>query len=159
MTTPPMADHDMQIVLNNPRFQMIAPIGRGGMAELFLVMMHGAGGIGKLVVLKQIWPELAADPHILTMFLDEARLAVRMTHPNVVQTYEVFDDNGRVTLAMEYLDGQPLGRILNRMRGAQALSLPLRLRVTAQVLAGLHYAHELRDYDGTPLSVVHRDVG
>jgi serine/threonine protein kinase len=128
------------------------------MAELLLVMMYGASGIGKLVVLKRIWPELASDPHLLTMFHDEARLAVRMTHPNVVQTYEVFDDEGRFTLAMEYLDGQPLGRVLNRMRGAQALPLALRLRIVTQVLAALHYAHELRDYDGTPLSVVHRDV-
>ena len=59
---------------------------------------------------------------------------------------------------MEYLDGQPLARVLNRLRGAQALDLPLRLRIVAEVLAGLHYAHELADYDGTPLAVVHRDV-
>ena len=154
-----MDDEATQTVISNPRYQVVTQIGRGGMAELFLVFMHGAEGIGKLVALKRIWPELAADPNILTMFLDEARLAVRMTHPNVVQTHEVFDDNGRVTLCMEYLDGQPLGRVLNRMRDTHLFSLPLRLRVVAQVLAGLHYAHELRDYNRSPLSVVHRDVG
>ena len=77
------------------------------------------------------------------MFLDEARLAARLNHPNVVQTYEVGDEGDRLVIAMEYLDGQPLARVLNRLRGAQTLDLPLRLRIVAEVLAGLHYAHEL----------------
>jgi serine/threonine-protein kinase len=141
-----------------PRYQTIAPIGRGGMAEVFLAVMTSAGGVSKLAVLKQIWPELAGDPHFLAMFLDEARLSVRMSHPNLVQTYEVIDDGTRLAIAMEYLDGQPLARVMNRLRGAQALDLPLRLRIVARVLAALDYAHELHDYDGTPLAVVHRDV-
>jgi serine/threonine-protein kinase len=141
-----------------PRYQTIAPIGRGGMAEVFLSVMTGAGGISKLAVLKQIWPELSGDPHFVAMFLDEARLSVRMSHPNLVQTYEVIDDGERLAIAMEYLDGQPLARVLNRLRGPQELALPLRLRIAAKVLAALDYAHELADYDGTPLAVVHRDV-
>ncbi len=141
-----------------PRYQTIAPIGRGGMAEVYLAVMTSGGGVSKLAVLKQIWPELAGDPHFLAMFLDEARLSVRMSHPNLVQTYEVIDDGGRLAIAMEYLDGQPLARVLNRLLGAQALDLPLRLRIVAKVLAALDYAHELHDYDGTPLAVVHRDV-
>jgi serine/threonine-protein kinase len=128
------------------------------MAEVFLAVMTSAGGVSKLAVLKQIWPELAGDPHFLAMFLDEARLSVRMSHPNLVQTYEVIDDGTRLAIAMEYLDGQPLARVMNRLRGAQALDLPLRLRIVARVLAALDYAHELHDYDGTPLAVVHRDV-
>ena len=92
------------------------------------------------------------------MFLDEARLSVRMSHPNVVQTYEVIDDGQRLAIAMEYLDGQPLARVLNRLRGPQDAGAAARLRIVAKVLAGLDYAHELADYDGTPLAVVHRDV-
>ena len=140
------------------RYETIAPIGRGGMAEVFLAVTVGAGGIAKLAVLKRIWPELATDPQFLSMFLDEARLSVRMSHPNLVQTYEVVEEDDGLAIAMEYLDGQPLGRVLNRLNGAQRLSLPQRVRIITKLLAGLDYAHELTDYDGTPLSVVHRDV-
>src|SRR5262249_25557944 len=91
-----------------PRYKTIAPIGRGGMAEVFLAVMTSAGGVSKLAVLKQIWPELASDPHFVAMFLDEARLSVRMSHPNLVQTYEVIDDRSRLAIAIEDLDGQPL---------------------------------------------------
>ena len=128
------------------------------MAEVFLAVTVGAGGIAKLAVLKRIWPELANDQHFLAMFLDEARLSVRMSHPNLVQTYEVVEQDDGLAIAMEYLDGQPLGRVLNRLNGAQVLSLPQRVRIVTKLLAGLDYAHELTDYDGTPLSVVHRDV-
>jgi serine/threonine-protein kinase len=141
-----------------PRYHTIAPIGRGGMAEVLLAVMTSAGGVSKLAVLKQIWPEFAGDPHFVAMFLEEARLSVRMSHPNLVQTYEVIDDGTRLAIAMEYLDGQPLARVLNRLHGAHVLDLPLRLRIVARVLAALDYAHELNDYDGTPLAVVHRDV-
>jgi serine/threonine protein kinase len=141
-----------------PRYETIAPIGRGGMAEVFLAVTVGAGGIPKLAVLKRIWPELANDQHFLAMFLDEARLSVRMAHPNLVQTYEIIEQDDGLAIAMEYLDGQPLGRVLNRLVGAQALSLPQRVRIVTKLLAALDYVHELTDYDGTPLSVVHRDV-
>jgi serine/threonine-protein kinase len=128
------------------------------MAEVFLAMMVGAGGIAKVAVLKRIWPELASDPRFLAMFLDEARLSIRMGHPNLVQTYEIIEEDGGLAIAMEYLDGQPLGRVLNRLTGPRALSLPQRVRIVTKLLAALDYAHELKDYDGTPLSVVHRDV-
>ena len=137
----------------------IAQIGRGGMAEVLLAMVESSGGVGRMAVLKRIWPELAADPEFMTMFLDEARLSLRLNHANVVQTYEVLVDNGQLAIAMEYLHGQPLTRILNRMlRGPGQLSMPLRLRILTSVLAGLDYAHTLTDLDGTPMEVVHRDV-
>jgi len=142
-----------------PRYQPIAQIGRGGMAEVLLAMMDAGCGARRLVVLKRIWPELAADPEFMTMFLDEARLSVRMNHPNVVRTYEVMAHHGaEATIAMEYLDGQPLTRVMNRLRGTAELSVPLRLRILMSVLAGLEHAHTLTDLDGNPLEVVHRDV-
>ncbi len=140
-------------------YEPIAQIGRGGMAEVLLALAHGGGGVRRLAVLKRTWPELATDPDFVAMFLDEAGLSLRLNHANVVQTYEVLAGEGELAIAMEYLDGQPLTRVLNRLlRGRAALSLPLRLRILTSVLAGLEYAHTLDDLDGTPLGVVHRDV-
>ena len=143
---------------SGPRYQPIAQIGRGGMAEVLLAMMDAGCGARRLVVLKRIWPELATDPDFMTMFLDEARLSVRMNHPNVVRTYEVLTHGAEATIAMEYLDGQPLTRVMNRLRGTDELSVPLRLRILMSVLAGLEHAHTLTDLEGKSLEVVHRDV-
>jgi serine/threonine protein kinase len=145
-----------------PRYRELARIGRGGMAEVFLAVASEAT-VRKVVVLKRIWPELASDPTFAAMFLDEARLSVRMSHPNVVQTYEVSELDSRLTIVMEYLDGQPLTRVQNRLsaaRGTTELALPLalRLRIVIEILAGLGHVHDLTDYDGRPLGVVHRDV-
>ena len=118
------------------------------------------GGARRLAVLKRIWPELATDPDFVTMFLDEARLSLRLNHANVVQTYEVLAGDDELAIAMEYLDGQPLTRVLNRccadrgeLSAAAAAAHP-----RPSVLAGLEHAHTLADLDGTPLGVVHRDV-
>lgn len=140
------------------RYEPIAQIGRGGMAEVLLAIVHAGGGARRLAVLKRIWPELATDPDFVAMFLDEARLALRLNHPNVVQTHEVLAGSGELAIAMEYLDGQPLTRVLNRLLRPGELGLALRLRIAASVLAGLEHAHTLTDLDGTPLEVVHRDV-
>jgi serine/threonine-protein kinase len=140
------------------KYRLLAELGRGGMAEVYLAVAHGPAGFNKLAVLKQITPTLAEDPEFLTMFLDEARLAARLSHPNVVQTNEVGEDAGRYFIAMEYLEGQPLNRVLHRLGRDGGLPLGMHLRVLVEALAGLHHAHELTDYDGTPLGVVHRDA-
>jgi len=141
-----------------PRYKPVAAIGRGGMAEVLLTLMDAGSDVNKVVVLKRIWSDLASDSAFVAMFHDEARLSIRLNHPNVVQTYEVLGDAGQLAIAMEYLHGQTLTAVLNRLGGPRELSLQLRLRVVADVLAGLHYAHELTDYDGKSLGVVHRDV-
>jgi eukaryotic-like serine/threonine-protein kinase len=141
----------------SPRYETLARIGRGGMAEVLLTATRG-NGVVKLTVLKCLWPELAEDPDFVEMFLDEARLCARLAHPNVVQTHDVVQHEGRLALAMEYLEGQPLNAVLGRLRGAPPLTLPTRLRIITGVLAGLEYAHTLTDFDGAPLEVVHRDV-
>lgn len=141
------------------KYRLIAELGHGGMAEVFLAVASGPAGFNKLVVIKQIRAELADDPEFLNMFLDEARLAARLSHPNVVQTNEVGHVGNRYFIAMEYLDGQPLNRILQRFKRDNAgMPLGMHVRILIDVLAGLHHAHELADYDGTPLEVVHRDV-
>jgi serine/threonine-protein kinase len=138
------------------KYQVIATLGRGGMADVYLAALVGPGGFNKLHVIKCLRPNLAEDADVTAMFLDEARLAARLNHRNVVQTYEVGEVDGAYFIAMEYLDGQPLNRLLRRVD--RPLPLIIILRILSDALAGLHHAHELVDYDGTPLRVVHRDV-
>ncbi|MBK8254190.1 MAG: serine/threonine protein kinase [Polyangiaceae bacterium] len=140
------------------KYRLIAELGHGGMAQVFLATARGPAGFNKLAVIKQIREQLADDPEFLTMFLDEARLAARLNHPNVVQTNEVGEDGKRYFICMEYLEGQPLNRIIQRLGRENGLPLGLTLRILVDALAGLHHAHELADYDGTALQVVHRDV-
>ena len=141
------------------KYRPIAQLGQGGMAQVFLALASGPAGWSKLVVLKQIREQLAEDPEFLTMFLDEARLAARLNHPNVVQTTEVGGEGSSFYICMEYLEGQPLNRILSRLhRGGDQLTRGMLLRVLIDTLAGLHHAHELCDFDGKPLQVVHRDA-
>ncbi|HEU4403687.1 MAG TPA: serine/threonine-protein kinase [Polyangiaceae bacterium] len=140
------------------KYRLIAELGHGGMADVFLAVAPGPAGFNKLVVIKQLRPSLVEDEEFLTMFLDEARLAARLNHPNVIHTYEVGQDEALPYLAMEYLDGQPLHRVLQKTGRDKGLPLEAHLRILCDGLVGLHYAHELRDYDGTPLGVVHRDV-
>ena len=140
------------------RYRLIAEIGHGGMAEVYLALLEGDLGFNKLLVLKKIRPELAEDPEMMAMFLDEARLSARLHHPNVVETHEVAQEDGHTFMAMEYLEGQSLHRILHRLRREGGLPTAMHLQILADVLAGLHHAHELSDWDETPLGVVHRDV-
>jgi serine/threonine protein kinase len=146
------------------RYRLIAEIGRGGMAEVYLAVAQNPGGFNKLVVIKKTREDMLLRPDILSMFMDEARLAARLNHPNVVQTYELGEEDGRQFLAMEFLDGQPYSRVLTRQRSgagtgaADGMSFIHHLRVLIDTLAGLHHAHELRDFGGRPLHVVHRDV-
>lgn len=140
------------------KYRLIAELGHGGMAEVYLAVVQGPAGFNKLVVIKQIRPQLATDPEFLSMFLDEARLAARLSHPNVVQTNEVGQEGDRYFIAMEYLEGQPLNRVLHRIGRDGGLTLSMHLRIIIDMLVGLHHAHELTDFDSTPLNVVHRDV-
>lgn len=141
------------------KYRLIGKLGHGGMAEVFLAYVDGPAGFRKLVVIKRLHEHLLDEPGFLDMFLDEARLAARLNHPNVVQTYEVDEIDGQLYLAMEYLDGQPLDRIRKRCTAHGVICPPrVAARVAIGALEGLSYAHGLTDYDGTPLEVVHRDI-
>lgn len=140
-------------------YRLIASLGQGGMADVHLaVSVAEATRFQKLLVVKLLKPELGAEPEFIEMFLNEARLAARLSHPNVVHTLEVGQDRGRYFIAMEYLEGQPLNRVLRSSEAMSGLDIATRLTLLLRALAGLDYAHELLDYDGTPLNVVHRDV-
>jgi serine/threonine-protein kinase len=142
------------------KYQLIAELGRGGMADVFLAVARGKAGLGfsKLVVIKRLREHLANDADFVAMLVDEARIAARLNHPNVVQMLEIDEVDGEYFLAMEYLDGQPLRRVLQRGEKAAGFTKQMQYTIISDVLAGLHHAHELTDYDGTPLKVVHRDV-
>jgi serine/threonine protein kinase len=141
------------------KYRVLCELGRGGMANVFLAVARGPSGVSKLVVLKALLPQLASDDGALAMFLDEARLAAQLNHGNVVQTYEIGQEGERHVIVMEYLEGQSLARITRHAAAAAGeLPLSLHLRVIVQVLEGLHYAHELRAYDGQAQALVHRDV-
>lgn len=141
------------------KYRLLARLGHGGMADVYLSVSSGPGGFNKLQVLKVLRPHLTEQPEFLQMFQDEGRLAARLNHPNIVQTNEVGAEGSRFFIAMEYLDGQPLHRVKARAReSAAGFPLEMELFVLCQVLEGLEYAHGLKDYDGTPLNIVHRDV-
>jgi serine/threonine protein kinase len=140
------------------KYRLIATIGHGGMAHIHLALMAGPAGFNKLLVIKALRDDIGVSAEeFVTMFLDEARLAARLSHANIVQTYEVGEVGGRYFIAMEYLEGQSLKLVERRLR-PHTLPMPLQLRVLSEVAKGLHHAHELRGFDGEALGVVHRDV-
>ena len=127
------------------------------MARVYLAAQRGPFGATKLVVIKHVRPEVATDRQFIAMFEDEARIALLVSHPNVIHTYEVVAEGADYYLAMEYVDGRSLSEVLARI-GRKAVPLEVHIWILTQVLAGLHYAHQLQDFDGTPLEIVHRDV-
>jgi serine/threonine protein kinase len=139
------------------RYEVLAVLGQGGMARVYLAALRDAGTSSRLVVVKQIRPELASRQELRRMFADEARIAARLDHPNVVATQEIIEEGGQVSLVMEYLEGRTLAELLSRV-GRPQFPFEESLWILIQVLAGLHYGHELRDPDGSPLGVIHQDV-
>lgn len=140
------------------KYRIVTELGSGGSADIWLALAQGPNGFHKLVVLKTLRTELLRDSQLVRLFLDEARLAARLNHPNIVQTNEVFVRAGRPVIVMEYLDGVPMSELLERQRQMGTLSLAMLLRIVSDALGGLHAAHELKDFDGSSLYVVHRDV-
>jgi eukaryotic-like serine/threonine-protein kinase len=141
------------------RYRLVAELARGGMGVVYLALMRGPGAFSKLLVLKELKPELLDDPAVVDMFMQEARLAACLSHPNVVQTVEAGSDGNRHYIAMEYLDGQSLYRVLSRARRTgRPVPFELQGAILCSALEGLAYAHAARDYEGNPLGIVHRDV-
>src|SRR4051812_13333438 len=129
------------------------------MAEVFLGRQAGMEGFEKLIVVKRIRPELSSDPSFVNMFLNEARVAARLNHPNIVQIFELGKVEKTYFIAMEFIHGEDL-RSLTRTADLAKKHLPpgLTCRIIADTLAGLHYAHTRSSPDGKPLGLVHRDV-
>ena len=143
------------------RYEIVSFIASGGMASVYAARALGMAGFERLVALKVLHPHLAHEHEFITMFLDEARLAARIRHPNVVATLDISSTEAEgFYLVMEYVEGDHLGRLLGgaaRMGGGR-LPVPVVLRIVADALQGLGAAHELVDADGRLLQLVHRDV-
>jgi eukaryotic-like serine/threonine-protein kinase len=139
------------------KYRIVSQLGQGGTADVYLAVADGPAGFRKLVVLKVLRQNLSSDDQFRAMFLGEAKLSARLHHPNVVQTNEVLEVDGTPVIVMEYLEGQPLSQVIVRGRDA-GFTQAMQLRVLVDALHGLHAAHELTDFDGTALGVVHRDV-
>jgi serine/threonine-protein kinase len=145
--------------LGGGNYRLIAELGQGGMATVYLAVVLGSSGFRKLAVVKVLRPEFVVDQEFVQMFLDEARLSARLNHSNIVQTYDVWEGQGQHMMAMEYLDGVSLQLATARLaKAGTPMEFAFRATVLLDVLEGLRYAHELCDYDGRPLNIVHRDV-
>ena len=141
------------------RFELVAELASGGMATVYLARLSGVAGFQRLVAIKRLHPHLAKEPEFIEMFLDEARLAARIHHPNVVPIQEVGESKSGYYLVMDYVEGDTLARLLARAAQSK-LEVPwsVTVRIILDTLAGLHAAHELTDDLGQPLAIVHRDV-
>jgi eukaryotic-like serine/threonine-protein kinase len=141
------------------RYELYARIATGGMASVYFGRLIGPVGFSRTVAIKRLHPQFAQDPEFVAMFLDEARLAGRIRHPNVIPTLDVVALQDELFLVMEYVQGESLGRLV-RSAALQKTSIPLPVLTTIflNVLDGLHAAHQVTDDAGRPLGIVHRDV-
>ncbi len=134
-------------------------LGLGGMAEVFVAYRAGPHGFAKKVALKRILPELAQDARFVAMFCDEARISAPLCHPNIVQVIDFGESQGELFMAMEYVEGVSLAKLLRYVAGRrERFPLGAALFIAHEVLSGLAFAHAACDENGNPLSIVHRDV-
>jgi serine/threonine protein kinase len=141
------------------RYELLCPLADGGMASVWVARLRGKHGFEKLLAIKTILPQFAADERFQEMFLDEARIASRIEHANVAQIVDVGEQHDITYLVMEWVDGDSLSRLYRALKKKNvALPMNVLLRIVADACGGLHAAHELRDDRGVLLGVVHRDV-
>ena len=141
------------------RYALYGEIAAGGMATVHLARLLGPVGFARTVAIKRLHPHLAKDPEFVAMFLEEARLAARVRHPNVVSTLDVVSDDGELFLVMEYVAGESLSRLVRKAR-ERGEHVPPRyvVGIMSGALEGLHSAHDAKTEKGQPLGLVHRDV-
>ncbi len=140
------------------RYELLARLATGGMGEIFLARLEGAEGFEKLYVVKRILAHLADDARFRQMLIAEARIASKMSHPNICQVFELGETDGQLYIVMEYLEGISLLPMLRRFSREQApLDLGFVAGVFGQVADAMNYAHELKDRDGDYLGIIHRD--
>jgi serine/threonine-protein kinase len=141
-------------------YEVVRKIATGGMGEVFLARQKGPVDFSRYVVLKKLHPRLTADPHFVTMFLNEARIAANLTHPNIIHIYELFQDGPGYVIAMEYVRGGTVLALLRerQRRGTKGLPYGPMIRIATSVCEALHYAYNEEDDNGVQRKVIHRDV-
>jgi serine/threonine protein kinase len=140
------------------RYELLLPIAQGGMAEVWAARLHGTRGFKKFVAVKTMLAGTMDDTRLEQMFMEEAELASRIHHPNVVGTLELGEQGGMLYLVMDWVDGEPLSYVLKQAGQQGGVPIPVAVNLIGQACQGLHSAHELADDDGKPLGVVHRDI-
>ncbi len=141
------------------RYQLLKKLAAGGMAQIYLARQQGLEGFEKLLVVKRILPHLAENQDFITMFLDEARIAARLNHPNVVQIFDLGAQDDTYFIAMEFIHGEDVRRVWKHAeREDNPIPLALICRIVIDACAGLDYAHKKSDQSGRPLNIVHRDI-
>lgn len=141
------------------KYELLRRIACGGMAELYLARSRSIGGFEKMVALKRILPQFSDHDNFVTMFLDEARLAATLNHPNIAQVFDIGVHEGEFFFAMEFVGGRDLRHVLRRCKKlGERVPLNVALTILASVARGLHYAHVKADPDGAPLNIIHRDI-
>jgi serine/threonine protein kinase len=141
------------------RYLLIRKLATGGMAEIFLAKLVGAAGFEKELVIKKILPQWSSDRDFISMLIDEAKIAVQLNHPNIVQVYELAREEETFYIAMEYVNGVDLRRLMQKAAGRKKkIPLDVGLTILSEVLDGLAYAHSKKDPQGQPLQIIHRDI-
>ncbi|MGZ3449774.1 MAG: serine/threonine protein kinase [Polyangiales bacterium] len=141
------------------RYTLHAELASGGMASVHLGRLVGDAGFGRTVAIKRLHPQYAKDPEFVRMFVDEARIAARIHHPNVVPTLDVVEGGGEIFLVLEYVKGESLSSIVRTLsRRHEKMPIAVATSIVVGALTGLGAAHDARDAQGEPLHIVHRDI-
>jgi serine/threonine protein kinase len=141
------------------KYALVKKLATGGMAEVWLARQEGIEGFNRHIVVKRILPHLSEDPEFVQMFLNEAKIASRFSHPNIAQIYDLGNSDGQYFIAMEFIHGEDLGRLMRKAWSTgQWIARPLAIRIIAEACKGLFYAHTRNDDSGKALRVVHRDI-
>ncbi len=140
------------------RYELLLPVASGGMASVWAARLEGTAGFQKTVAIKTMLPGMSSDVDFEEMFLDEARVAARIRHPNVVEIFDLGEEGETLYLVMEWVDGETFGALQKGSKGHGGVPLPILLRLASQACAGMHAAHELRDDKGALVDLVHRDI-
>jgi serine/threonine protein kinase len=139
-------------------YHLLEKIATGGMAEVYRARAYGLAGFEKILVIKKVLPSLAKDDEFIHLFIDEAKIAVQLLHVNIVQVFELGEVNGQYYMALEYVHGLDLARLVSRAKNKGPFPIPLALFVTGEVLKALSFAHARTDDDGKALHIVHCDI-
>ncbi|HEY3452625.1 MAG TPA: protein kinase [Myxococcales bacterium] len=141
------------------KYELLQCIAAGGMGEVFLAREVGQTGYEKVQVIKVLLPHLVKDPEFVRLFLDEARIAAQLNHPNIAAIYDLGQNDGSYFIAMEYVHGESL-EVIERQAWGRGRKVPLKVlaRIVADAAAGLDYAHHASDPSGRPLRIIHRDI-
>src|SRR5688572_25927169 len=142
------------------KYELLGRLAVGGMAEIFKARYSAAAGVSKAVVIKRILPHYAENKRFISMFTNEARIVMGLSHGNIAQVFDFGEIDGDWFIAMEYVDGQPLSKVMKRSRTLEiaVMPTPFAVLIGIEMLKGLHYAHTRLDEQGRPLKIVHSDV-